>query len=251
MAFRFRRSSPQSFDDAVRDAWSAGAGVRPADVVEVVFCNMRDWSAWLDAAATLLDPVEVARAQRLWREDERDARLLTYAMHRILAALVTGSATRDVLIGRDELGCPRVEGAALSTSLAHTGSVAAFAFCRHGPVGVDFERVSSAAGIGELLSDVAHPEEAETFRDLGDPQVRIALLELWVRKEAALKALGVGLRTPMASFVAAPDVPVLLHREEGPISLTVASVDMGLDWRAAVASTGSRAIASRWLQPAA
>lgn len=88
-------------------------------------------------------------------------------------------------------------------SLAAAGPLVAVAVTDAGPVGVDVERVLRAGSPGFL--DVAlHPDE-----DLPDgPE---AAARLWVRKEAVLKAAGVGLLVdPADVLLSAPEEPARL-----------------------------------------
>jgi 4'-phosphopantetheinyl transferase len=88
----------------------------------------------------------------------------------------------------------------LHTSLAHCGGMVAVALCEGGPVGVDVERRDTAS-LRPIADLVCAPGEAEALQQ-ADIDRDARLLEHWVRKEAVLKALGLGLARPMASFQA-------------------------------------------------
>ena len=100
--------------------------------------------------------------------------------------------------GRDH-GRPSVERIAGAPppphlSLTHPRGLAMVALTRAGPVGIDCEPVG--AGLLEGFDDVAlAPTEARSLRRWG-PAIRSAgRLRYWVRKEAVLKATGLGLAT--------------------------------------------------------
>ncbi|WP_165372883.1 4'-phosphopantetheinyl transferase family protein [Pengzhenrongella frigida] len=82
---------------------------------------------------------------------------------------------------------------ALHVSLTRAGPLIAVAVSDAGRVGVDVESCASVAAA--RLADVAlSPAERGALRG-GSPDTRaVALARSWVRKEAALKALGTGLR---------------------------------------------------------
>ncbi|MBI4944090.1 MAG: 4'-phosphopantetheinyl transferase superfamily protein [Actinobacteria bacterium] len=106
-------------------------------------------------------------------------------------------------------------------SVASSGGVVAVAVGRSGPVGVDVEQAAAVGFAG--FADVAlHPgERVAAVRpgealDPADPGARPALVaraRLWARKEAALKAAGVGLLVaPSDVVVTGADEPARLVR---------------------------------------
>lgn len=93
-------------------------------------------------------------------------------------------------------------------SVTHSGAVVGVAVCRGGEVGLDVEEshgdvdVDSAARVALSDSELA----ALYARPPGERQS--AFLRTWTRKEAVLKALGVGLAAPLRGLeVSAPDRP--------------------------------------------
>jgi 4'-phosphopantetheinyl transferase len=79
-------------------------------------------------------------------------------------------------------------------SLTHAAGLAAVAVAA-APVGVDVEpRARPAADLDPLLPQL-HPDERRAVATADDPHG--TLLRLWVRKEAAMKARGLGLLEPL------------------------------------------------------
>ena len=60
----------------------------------------------------------------------------------------------------------------------------------------------SATVMPEIAERVCHPADAAAIAGLVPPAWNAALLELWLRKEALLKAAGVGLEREMSGFSA-------------------------------------------------
>ncbi|USO00151.1 MAG: 4'-phosphopantetheinyl transferase superfamily protein [Phycisphaeraceae bacterium] len=85
-----------------------------------------------------------------------------------------------------------VSGRELFISFSRTLGARACAVRRHGPVGVDVERVRALPELREMIPLALHAEEIARLG--ADPDDAGGFLESWTRKEAVLKAAGVGLR---------------------------------------------------------
>src|SRR5690606_20027407 len=151
-----------------------------------------------------------------------------------------GRAPGEVGITRDGKGCPQLPGDDWHTSLSHSAGRAAFAVSATGPVGVDLEPADRAEDMDSIVERVVHRDDA-----LADQPADVhgrALLDLWVRKEALLKAAGIGLECGMETFSAPAGVPLPLPggRFAGR-ETSLQMVDAGRDWAcAAAAPPGTR-----------
>lgn len=106
-------------------------------------------------------------------------------------------ASREVCALLDGLACfPR---GGLSRSA--TSGLAAVAAHVGGPVGVDVEALVADGTLADLAPNMLHPMEQST---LPDPLAPDILLSLWVRKEAVLKACGVGLAVSPSAVCTGP-----------------------------------------------
>lgn len=217
--------------------------------ISVTLLEVAQWLPWLDDARQLLDPVEVARVQRRRFPAHRDALAIAYAMHRLVLGQALGEEPARVPLTRDDLGCPRLAGDVAFTSLSHADGLVALAVTRSGPVGIDIELRSRAAVMPELAGSVCHPGEAAFLSGLDECARGAAMLALWVRKEALLKAAGVGLAVPMASF-AAPQHPALLVPGLFDGAVQVRMLPAGRACVVAVAGPTGTDIECRWLRPA-
>lgn len=173
--------------------------------------RLRDWQPWQHQAAELLDDSERDRAMRKRRPVDQEALVLCYALHRLFVAAWMGVDAAEVPLGRDGEGRPVVRGSGLSTSLSHAEQAVAFAVCAGGSVGVDIEGEHRASTLEEIADRICHPLELLAMTDLSAPARHVELLKLWVRKEAYLKAVGVGLAWEMSSFAASADALLPLH----------------------------------------
>lgn len=202
-----RSGFERAFSLSLTDGGGTLAAAVVSEVVVAVF-DLDDWSGFLAPAAATINAEEWSRAARQRNPANRDALVLTYALHRLLLARVMGCTPGRVGIHRDAKGCPRLPDDQLHTSVSHAGQRVAFAVTAAGPVGIDIEPCMRAAGMRDLAGHVAHPGEVAALAQLGAAARERALLDLWVRKEALLKAAGIGLECAMDSFIA-PEGTVL------------------------------------------
>ncbi|MEL1263984.1 4'-phosphopantetheinyl transferase family protein [Pseudoxanthomonas putridarboris] len=167
----------------------------------VAMADLSEWMPWRAEAETLLSAAERERVARKRRPQDREQLILAYALHRLFLAAIWRIAPQEVPLGRDAEGRPRLGDRGGRTSLSHAAGAAAFAFCSEGVVGIDVESRERIGAMAEIAGQVAHPDE---LARLAMPPARDEhLLALWVRKEAFLKAVGVGLVCEMNGFHAA------------------------------------------------
>lgn len=203
--------------------------------VQVMLFITREWVAWLAGAAALLDEAELARIQRRRNPDDRVELTVCYAIHRLVIATWLAIDPESVPLERDARGCPRIPGTGLSTSLSHSGGGFAVAVSTAGAVGVDIEPADRAEVMPEIAARVAHPDEMAAFGREATVADARALLEMWVRKEALLKAAGTGMAREMHTFCAPAGVPLALA-PPCPDLTQVQPLVLGPDWVGAVAA---------------
>lgn len=174
--------------------------------VRVLLIALRQWQALLPLAEPWLDPAEAARVARKRLAHDRELLTLAYGFHRLWLAHWLDCAPAAVPLIRDARGAPQVPGTRLHTSLSHCDDAIAIAVSAAGPVGVDIESSRRAAGMLELAERICHPRELQVLAGLPERAHGPALLRLWVRKEAVLKAAGVGLMAEMAAIDVSADM---------------------------------------------
>jgi 4'-phosphopantetheinyl transferase len=234
-----------AFDDTLpTPCWGANAKSR----ILVALASLADWQPWLPDAYEMLDASEHERVGRRRFATDRDELALGYALHRLLLGKALDRDPTEVPIGRDSLGCPRLRGELLFTSLSHANHCIALAVTATGPVGVDLEPAARASAMPEIAGRVCHPVDAAELAAFVGPEWSAALLALWVRKEAFLKAAGIGLEREMQTFPA-PDNALLTLPRPGGKSARLQMLDVGPDWAAAVAGSPDTSVESAWLRP--
>ena len=242
---------------AFGSAWSklSGGAVekhgQDTSAVLVALFEIEAWRPWLDDAMHLLSQSERSRVERKLRQSDREELVLAYALHRLVLGHFLPCDPAKIELERDTLGRPFVQGNALGTSLSHTQGAVAVAVTRQGFVGIDIEPALRAQELPGIASSVLHSDEVEMLSSMQEGSRASALLALWVRKEALLKASGIGLLREMHSFVAPAGRPVGLPAADGTdgAAATLHMLEAGSRWVAAIAAMPEARFQACWLLP--
>lgn len=159
-------------------------------------------------AQAVLDAGEAQRAARFRFDRDRTRHVLAHAVWRIALATCLDVAPAAVPLLATPSGQPTLPGTGLSTSLSHAGDWAAVSICADETSGIDIEQQPSRVRLAEMAEVVCTPAEATRVMALDVAAREHALLVLWTRKEALLKAFGVGLGVDPARFDAGATEPV-------------------------------------------
>lgn len=174
-----------------------------------VFC------LWWTTVATLpkdyqraLSTHELARAEELCLPMDRVSAINGFLAVRGVAAAYQGIEPRDVRVERRCATCGGGHGRPefpdtpeLSISLSRTRGAVALAVSTRVAVGLDIEECQYAADLRDVI---LHPVEREALLQLDGAKANDFVLRTWVRKEALLKAVGVGLTVEPSTLIVTP-----------------------------------------------
>ncbi|WP_157956512.1 4'-phosphopantetheinyl transferase superfamily protein [Dyella sp. C11] len=174
----------------------------------VIVFDSAPWWPLRHEAASMLSSSETSRAARFRHALDHDTYVIAHAFWRVSLGLALHADPAQIAFSRSPEGQPQLPGTGMSTSLSHSGTMVAIAMARGAAVGVDIEGFPARTNLQDIAGVLCTAGETTAISLLdGEARTR-ALLELWTRKEALLKAFGVGLRVAPASIQAAVGVPV-------------------------------------------
>ncbi|GII02134.1 4'-phosphopantetheinyl transferase [Planobispora takensis] len=170
----------------------------------------------VEEMSEVLSEPELERAARFRRDPDRRRFLTGSWLLRTVTALQLGIRPEDVAVERKCSDCTRhhgkphirAAGPQLHVSVSHSGDRVAVALTTEGPLGVDVELVPSTP-IDDLARCALTVRERSALESLPQAERYEAFARVWVRKEAALKATGHGLRI-------SPDRVEVSGPEDGP-----------------------------------
>lgn len=143
-----------------------------------------------------LSTLHKVRAAQFQKEKDRS---LFIVAHYALDTLLTNVFHIQPQISIDLHQKPFIANHPIHFNLSHTEKRILIGFS-HAPIGVDVEKVIPLPDLDILVRNTMHPDEMRTFNS-GDPALKLSLFyNLWTKKEAVVKALGVGLGKEFNTF---------------------------------------------------
>ena len=169
------------------------------------------WQAALDreekALAELestLSLEEKARADRFHFVNDRNRFVVARGLLRELLGRYLQQAPASLEFSYGEHGKPALSGGNASSglcfNLSHSSGLVAYAIARERNLGIDVERVRAESAGEDIAQRFFSAREVNDLRTL-PPEAQVdGFFHCWTRKEAYLKATGMGLHIPLDSF---------------------------------------------------
>lgn len=178
-----RPASPQS------DMGSSALTLSESEV-HVWQLNIRD-QQW-DCFSNVLSGDEREKAGRFRYARLRESSFRSRIALRLVLSRYLDLAADRIQFSYGESGKPGIAGAALFFNVSHSGDLALIATALH-PIGVDIELIAnSKLNMTDVIETVCHVTERAELDVLSPAGRRRLFYQVWTRKEAFCKAVGVG-----------------------------------------------------------
>ena len=178
------------------------------------------WHAALDREDNFISELEStlsleekARADRFHFVNDRNRFVVARGLLRVLLAGYIQHAPEGLELSYGQHGKPALSGAHTSSglcfNLSHSSDLVVYAIARGRNLGIDVEHIRSNSAGDDIAERYFSAQEVSELRSL-PPQERVdCFFRCWTRKEAYLKATGMGLHIALDSFAVslAPDRP--------------------------------------------
>lgn len=168
--------------------------------VEVCWTDLDAFTGPAESLLGLLDAPERARADRFRFERDRRRFILRRGVLRVLLAQRSGDAPARLRFARGARGKPALHGTDLRFSASHSHGVALYAFAWGVELGCDIERRDGRIDAAVMARALFAPGEVAEVERLPPDRRRTGFFRCWTRKEAYVKALGVGLSHGLEGF---------------------------------------------------
>lgn len=157
----------------------------------ICFATLEQLAPRRDAYAALLDAEERERAARFRFARDRERYILGHGFLREQLARLAGIGPAELRFARGEFGKPALIGHGLRFNFSDTKDAVLVGAALGQEIGVDVETVERDVNHLEVAHHYFTAGEIGELR--GDAASKRRFLELWTRKEAVLKASGVGI----------------------------------------------------------
>jgi 4'-phosphopantetheinyl transferase len=159
----------------------------------------------------VLSKAEQERGQRFVRYHDRRRFVVCRGTVRMVLGQLLAIPAEDIVFRSGSGGKPELDwnehghgpesGTVLPRfNVTHSGDMALLALCRDRELGVDIERQRTISEANRIVESYFTAAECAQFLDLPESIRDVAFLRGWTRKEAVLKAQGVGLAGLATSF---------------------------------------------------
>jgi 4'-phosphopantetheinyl transferase len=209
-----------------------------------------DWpEARVSQLYEILDADERARAERFYFRRDRLHFIVCRGVLRIILGRYLNLAPHQITFCYNAYGKPALDealnGLAVRFNVAHSGGLALIAVTSDREVGVDLERMRPEIADLEIAQRFFSPQEVAVLQAISKDLQRQAFFNCWTRKEAYIKAKGLGLSLPLDQFEVSliPGEPAaLLSNKNNPDETSRWSLQElmpGADYAAALAIEGN------------
>jgi 4'-phosphopantetheinyl transferase len=216
-----------------------------------VSADVEVWAVWLDVdddvrrrLATMLSPDERAETERFRGARLRGRFVVAHGALRAVLARHLRRDPREVAVVRAPDSKLRLAAEEVRFNLSHSGGLAVVAVTSDHEVGIDVERVRPDFPALSVADRFFSADERIALRAVDDRQRACAFFELWTRKEAYLKAVGVGIANGLddsprgdcavlplhvaSGYAAAIAVQRCERREPCSVTLRMATLDLAM-----------------------
>jgi 4'-phosphopantetheinyl transferase len=193
------------------------ASFRPAPHLttdQIHIWTLRDFPGDTAGYASLLSRDEMDRASRFRFPHLYDRYVADHARLRLLLGAYLEADPRSLGFATNEYGKPRIDTphCRLRFNMSHSTSVTMVALCLNAEVGIDVEAIRPVAEWAAIASSHFSGEENDALNAEPEEARSTAFFRCWTRKEAFIKAKGMGLSLPLNSFsvTVSADTPAAL-----------------------------------------
>lgn len=198
-----------------KDNWTS-----PPDSLELESHYVDVWRIALDLSSdsiklieSTLSADETQKAARFHFPADRDRFIAAHGSLRAILGRYLRCKPVELTFSVNSYGKPALLNSNLEFNLSHSGDFAMVAVTSDRKIGVDLERIRPDMELENIASRNFSEIEVSELMGLPPEQRGIGFFNCWTRKEAYIKAQGVGLSLPLDSFDVSltPDQPAVLR----------------------------------------
>lgn len=230
-----------------RDSW-----ITPPDSLNLKSQHVDAWRIPLNLQTdsvklieSTLSADEIQRASRFHFQKDRDRYIVAHGSLRDILGCYLHCKPTELSFSVNQYGKPALVDSKLEFNLSHANDVALVAITQGRKIGVDVERIRTDMELENIASHNFSKLEFSELMALPHEQREAGFFNCWTRKEAYIKAHGLGLSLPLDSFDVSllPDHPAILRATrpdpQEALRWSLLSLDVAPNYAGALAVEGS------------
>jgi phosphopantetheine--protein transferase-like protein len=160
--------------------------------VDVFYARTKDLITKYNDFKNYITHEELLRAGRFHFDQDRETYISCHALLRLILSGRLKKKPLDILFINGPYNKPGIIGNPLFFNITHTRDSFAFAISRYLSLGIDLEKVNRDLDFKSIMK-ISFSEKECNYVLESDSNARNRFFLLWTRKEALLKALGIGI----------------------------------------------------------
>lgn len=176
----------------------------------------------LERYQMLLSPSERTRVEKLRFDQSRQIYITCRGIVREILSSYVGKPPQDLEIRKKNMGKPYLPHSRIQFNLSHSEEHMLCAVTYGNPIGVDYQAVYEISNMDTLVRDFFSSQEKRLYDQFKKDNPSDFFFKTWVRKEALMKATGLGFHLPSKHFSidnTNGDEPHLRFHRSNPISI--------------------------------
>jgi 4'-phosphopantetheinyl transferase len=163
--------------------------------------DLDQWNLSCLEAVKALPETEARKARRFRFETHRNRYIKGHFILRSLIGMYLDIGFYDDEFHANRYGKPAVkklhEDNPIHFNISNSENIYTCAFSQNSDIGIDIEKIHDLQDMDRIIAEFFSDEEIRRFHSLPEPNRMQTFFKYWARKEALLKAMGMGLSYPM------------------------------------------------------
>ena len=212
-------------------------------VVHLWIAKLSQWKANWNEMASLLDPIEWKRAERLVIPERRKDFILQRGLLRLILSKYLPQNPEQIKISTNEEGKPFLPGEEFHFNLSHSNDLMICGITAGARIGVDIQHIYPIENIERVIKKILSPSEIKIMEHTPQNERIELFFTIWTAKEAFLKALGAGFQTPVTEIdICSQENGTLILQAEDPsyeVNWSIREVDIESGYKSVLTREGS------------
>lgn len=172
----------------------------PKNTVVLWLAYLEDFYPYLTFLRSLLNPVEIKRADRFHFEIHQKRYATSQGLLRFLLGQYLSLSPPQIQFSTNAYGKPFVANQSVHFNISHSNELSLYAFSRDTEIGIDIEYWRERKYFDGIIDSNFSEQEQAIYHGLDEPLKIASFYQGWTCNEAYIKAIGMGLSYPLQAF---------------------------------------------------